>query len=174
MEYHNNVANGFSVQIDEEGNFSGIVQSCPAYKAGKEFSGNVHSLSMKEECIIDGILTECFDLRSKEGKAVYKALLNADDEEEVAEVATEEHEEETTMKEIEFFEDDGGKSSFVHNGKTYETDDFEFDGKYQVTENTWVSLFKHVDEDVHFIKRRVITYNEDKSNGKVEIKFFHE
>ena len=92
MEYHNNVANGFSVQIDDEGNFSGIVQSCPAFKAGKEFSGNVHSLSMKEECIIDGILTECFDLRSKEGKAVYKALLNADDEEEVAEVVTEEHE----------------------------------------------------------------------------------
>jgi len=78
------------------------------------------------------------------------------------------------MKEIKFFEDDPGESSFIHNGKTYETDDFEFDGKYQVTENTWVTLFKHVDEDVHFIERRVITYNEDKSNGKVEIKFFHE
>jgi len=80
------------VQIAEEGNFSGIVQSCQAYKAGKEFSGNVHSLSKKEECIIDGILTECFDLRTKEGKAVYKALLNADEGEEVAEVATEYHE----------------------------------------------------------------------------------
>ena len=92
MEYHNNVENGFSVQIDEEGNFSGIVQSCPAFKAGKEFSGNVHSLSMEEECMIDGILTECFDLRTKEGKAVYKALLNADEGEEMAEVATEYHE----------------------------------------------------------------------------------
>lgn len=92
MRYYNNVENGFSVTIDEEGNFEGVVRNCPTYKTGMEITGNVHSLTMRDECVIDGIIRECFDMRTRAGKEVYNALLCADDE--VAEEATEEEEEE--------------------------------------------------------------------------------
>lgn len=75
MKYFNCIQTGFTVALNEEtGEFSGITRA-PSYKKIKEFSGIVGRMSDREELIIDAILEDSFDRRTREYKATHKALL---------------------------------------------------------------------------------------------------
>ena len=79
MEYYTNIKTGFAMKIDENGNYDILIRSSIK---DKTFTGNVHNLSMLDEVVLDGLMHDYFDLRTKNGKSVYVALLNAEEEDE--------------------------------------------------------------------------------------------